>query len=26
VASVLFAPFDSLTLAEQISDVLGWED
>ncbi len=26
VASVLFKPFDPLTLAQQISDVLGWTD
>ncbi len=26
VASVLFKPFDPLTLAQQISDVLGWKD
>lgn len=26
VAAVLFKPFDPLTLAQQISDVLGWED
>ena len=26
VASVLFKPFDPLTLASQISEVLGWED
>ena len=26
VASVLFKPFDPLTLAYQISDVLGWKD
>jgi CheY-like chemotaxis protein len=26
VASVLFKPFDPLTLASQMCDVLGWED
>lgn len=26
VAAVLFKPFDPLTLAKQISDVLGWHD
>ena len=26
VAAVLFKPFDPLTLAQQISDVLGWKD
>ncbi len=26
VAAVLFKPFDPLTLASQISDVLGWQD
>jgi CheY-like chemotaxis protein len=26
VASVLFKPFDPLTLAHQISEVLGWKD
>ena len=26
VAAVLFKPFDPLTLAQQISDVLGWTD
>jgi len=26
VASVLFKPFDPLTLAQQISEVLGWKD
>ena len=26
VAAVLFKPFDPLTLAQQISDVLGWQD
>ncbi len=26
VAAVLFKPFDPLTLAEQISQVLGWKD
>ena len=26
VAAVLFKPFDPLTLAQQIADVLGWKD
>jgi CheY-like chemotaxis protein len=26
VASVLFKPFDPLTLAQQIADVLGWQE
>jgi CheY-like chemotaxis protein len=26
VAAVLFKPFDPLTLAQQISDALGWQD
>jgi CheY-like chemotaxis protein len=26
VAAVLFKPFDPLTLAQQISEVLGWQD
>ena len=26
VAAVLFKPFDPLTLAQQVSDVLGWND
>lgn len=26
VAAILFKPFDPLTLAQQISDVLGWRD
>lgn len=26
VAAILFKPFDPLTLAQQISDVLGWKD
>ena len=26
VAAVLFKPFDPLTLAQQVSDVLGWTD
>jgi CheY-like chemotaxis protein len=26
LAGILFKPFDPLTLAEQISEVLGWKD
>jgi CheY-like chemotaxis protein len=26
VSAVLFKPFDPLTLAQQISDALGWKD
>ena len=26
VAAVLFKPYDPLTLAQQISDALGWKD
>jgi CheY-like chemotaxis protein len=26
VTAVLFKPFDPLTLAQQISDALGWQD